>query len=98
MSEKINNDSVRRNTDANRFEMDIGEELAVVDYHLGTGKMVITHTFVPPAARGQGVAEKLVRSALEAARTEGLSVVPECSYVAAFIKRHPEFHSLLALT
>jgi predicted GNAT family acetyltransferase len=58
--------------------------------------MIFTHTFVPDALRGRGIAAVLVRTALEEARRTGRRVVPRCSYVAEFIQRHPEFRDLVA--
>ncbi|MEJ1974628.1 MAG: GNAT family N-acetyltransferase [Lacunisphaera sp.] len=46
--------------------------------------------------RGRGIAEQLVRVALDDARAAGRKVVPACSYVAVFIKRHREYQELLA--
>ena len=37
----------------------------------------------------------LARHALEAARADGLEVVPRCSYVAAYIRRHREYLPLV---
>lgn len=87
--------SVRHNAAASRFEATVEGHLAIADYVLEDGRMVFTHTFVPPELRGRGVAEKLVRAGLEQARAEGRRVVPQCSYVAVFIRRHPEFQALL---
>ncbi len=42
------------------------------------------------------MASRLARGALEAARAEGLKVVPRCSFVSAYLGRHPEFNDLLA--
>ena len=86
---------VRHNAAANRFEAAMGAHLAVAEYVLEDGRMVLTHTFVPPELRGRGLAEKLVRPALDLARAEGRRVVPQCSYVATFIERHPEYQDLL---
>jgi uncharacterized protein len=86
--------AVRHNPAAHRYEADLDGHLAVAEYALAGGRQVFTHTFVPPELRGRGVAEKLVRTALEEARLAGRQVVPQCSYVAAFIRRHPEFQSL----
>ena len=89
--------TVRRNPAAGRYEAEIDGHLAVAEYLLeGDDRVVFTHTFVPPELRGRGVAEKLVRTALEEARQEGRRVVPQCSYVALFIRRNPEFRSLAA--
>ena len=87
---------VRHNVAESRFEVTVDGFLSVADYQLRDAAMVMTHTFVPPELRGRGIAEKLVRAALEHARAECLRVVPACSYVAAFIQRHAEFQVLLA--
>ena len=86
---------VRHNIGARRFETMIDGHLAIADYELDGNRMIFTHTFVPPELRGRGIAEKLVRPALELARAEQRIVVPACSYVAAFIQRHPEFKELV---
>ena len=87
---------VRHNPAENRFEVEVDGRLSVADYELRGTEMIMTHTFVPPELRGRGIAAKLVRSALEHARSERLKVVPACSYVDVYFKRHPEFRPLLA--
>jgi len=87
--------TVLHNPSASRFEARVGTQLAVADYLLEEGRIVFTHTYVPTGLRGHGIAEKLVRAGLEFARSEQRRVVPECSYVAAFIGRHKEFQPLL---
>ena len=87
---------VRHNPAERRFEAEVDGGLSVADYLVRDGAMIMTHTYTPPELRGRGIAEKLVRAALEHARREQLRVVPACSYVAVFIERHPEFRPLLA--
>jgi len=58
--------------------------------------ITLTHTEVPPQARGHGVASRLVQGALEMVRTLGLKVVARCSFVHAYLAKHPEFHDLMA--
>lgn len=86
---------VRHNPVASRYEIEIEGRLAVCDYVLEGGRQVFTHTLVPPELRGRGLAERLVRTALNDAQAAGRRVVPACSYVAVFIQRHPEFAPLL---
>jgi len=86
---------VRHNAAENRFETEVDGLLSVADYQLRGTEMIMTHTFVPPELRGRGIAGKLVRAALEHARSERLKIVPACSYVDVFIKRHPEYAPLL---
>jgi predicted GNAT family acetyltransferase len=87
---------VRHNSAAGRYEAEVEGYLAVAEYALESDRIVLTHTFVPPELRGRGVAEQLVRTALEEARRAGKKVVPQCSYVARFIRRNPEFQPLTA--
>ena len=87
---------VHHNTAAQRFELPCGENTAVAEYRREKDVLVITHTFVPPECRGKGLAEQVVRAALDFARAEHLRVVPQCSYVGVFVQRHPEFAELLA--
>lgn len=86
---------VRHNVVENRFEAEVEGTLSVADYRLEDGRMILTHTFVPTEMRGRGIAERIVRAALEHAQAENLRVVPACSYVAVFIQRNPEFAPLM---
>jgi predicted GNAT family acetyltransferase len=88
-------DPVRHNAAASRYEVTVDGHLCVCEYESVDDRMVFTHTEVPSALRGRGLAEKLVRAALADARAGGRRVVPACSYVATFIQRHPEFQDLL---
>lgn len=87
---------VIRNESASRFEATVEGRLSIADYSLQGGVMVMPHTVVPPQLQGRGIAAELVRTALDWARREGLKVQPLCSYVAAYMRRHPETQDLLA--
>ncbi len=87
---------VQHEPDSRRFVASVDGVQAELDYECSAGVMRLTHTGVPSAIGGRGVAAELVRTALEHARAEGLKVVPACSYVAAYFKRHPEYEDLLA--
>jgi predicted GNAT family acetyltransferase len=92
---------VIHDADAHRFHLDVEGHRGELDYTLRESGlredvMTITHTGVPPAIGGRGVAAELTRVALETARREGWTVVPACSYASAFIRRHPEFSDLVA--
>jgi predicted GNAT family acetyltransferase len=89
-------DEIRNNKELHRFEMDAGGDVAVAYYTLSPGIATFTHTEVPYTLRGQGIASRLIRGALEQVRAEGLKVIPRCSFVSAYIARHPEFGNLLA--
>ena len=68
----------------------------VVDYRLSGSLLTITHTFVPPAVEGRGVAAQLTQAVLDHAREHQLKVAPMCSYARAYMRRRPETLDLLA--
>ena len=87
---------VRHNEAAHRFEAVVGgQQLARADYRLEGDVMRIFHTEVPFAFEGRGIAARLVGTAFEHAREKGLKVLPACSYVRDYVRRHPETQPLL---
>lgn len=79
-----------------QFVTTIDGHACSIDYQLADGVMIITHTQVPAAVGGRGIAGALTRFALDTARAQGWKVRPACSYAAAWIPRHPEYTDLLA--
>ena len=79
-----------------RFETHIEGRTAYLSYAFQGDRVIFDHTFVPQEFRGKGVAAVLVREALEEARRQHWRLVPSCSYVAAYIDRHPEFADLVS--
>lgn len=79
-----------------RFEARVERWLCRCDYRMQDGVMLLVHTEVAPALEGRGIAARLVRAALDHAQAHGLKVQPRCSYVRAYMRRHPETASLLA--
>lgn len=86
--------AVRQNAAKSRFELEVDGSLALAEYDLLDGVMTFTHTETPPALQGRGVASRLIHGALLSAREQGLRVRATCSFVVAYLKRHPEFADL----
>ena len=77
------------------FELKIDNTSAHLDYQLDGTVMTIHHTFVPVELRGQNIAGRLAKAAFDHARTEGLSIIPQCSYIARYAERHPKEGALI---
>ena len=56
------------------------------------------HTYVPNEARGKGYAMRLVEALVADAREQGFTIEPQCSYVAAAFRRHPDWAEVRAPT
>lgn len=67
------------------------EVVGYVDYVAEPEQVVLTHTVVPERYAGRGYAGEIVKFVLDDIRSSGKKVVPVCSYVQAYIKRHPEY-------
>jgi uncharacterized protein len=87
--------SIRDNAARSRFEFDADGVTAFMNYRLAGGVITLDHTETPAAARGHGIASRLVEGVLEIARARGLKVVPRCPFVRAYLAKHPEFRDLV---
>jgi predicted GNAT family acetyltransferase len=85
---------ITHDPDRQRFETEVDGHLAHADYELRDQVMHFTSTQVPSEIGGRGIAGKLVRYGMDHARERGYGVVPACSYVAAWLERHPEYQDL----
>ncbi|MEP9375186.1 GNAT family N-acetyltransferase [Aquabacter sp. CN5-332] len=78
-----------------RFEMPVGDEIAVAYYVIEDGRVVLTHTEVPQALSGQGIGSKLAKGVFEKIHASGRRAIAKCPFMAAYASRHPEFAALL---
>jgi predicted GNAT family acetyltransferase len=80
-----------------RFEVDVdGRTVGVLDYRRAADAVVLTHAEVQPAVEGQGIGSALVKGALDDLRDRGERIVPQCSFVRAYVRDHPEYQPLVA--
>jgi predicted GNAT family acetyltransferase len=90
------NDQVRHNEAEQRFELDVNGMTAVAEYQRDGNILTFTHTEVPIEFREHGIGKKLARGALEMVQAAGDKVIPQCPFIAHFMKTHPEFEDLHA--
>ena len=81
---------------ASRYELHVrGELAAFTNYRLAPNRIVFTHTETLDGFAGHGLATRLARAVLDAARARGLRVVPQCPFVAQYVDEHPEYQDLV---
>ena len=88
---------VADNAEQRRYEARQGSEVVgFILYRLDPGRITLIHTEVAPALEGKGIASQLVTGALDDIRRRGLTIVPICPFVRAYLRRHPEYADLVA--
>ena len=87
---------ITHNDEANRFEATVDDLTSYISYQeQGDDTLIYDHTVVPKALEGRGIGSALVKNALDYAHATNKTVVPQCSFVAAYIKRHPKYQDLV---
>ena len=92
-----NTDEIKivNNETASRFEVKLADTYAFVDYRSRDGVSELHYIYVPPQFRGKGIAEELIKYVLDDAAANNRKVIVYCSWIAGFIRSHPEYHPLL---
>jgi predicted GNAT family acetyltransferase len=89
--------TVADNVEQRRYEARQGSRVVgFISYRLDSGRMALIHTEVAQALEGQGIASQLVAGALDDIRRRGLTIIPICPFVRAYLRRHPEYADLAA--
>jgi len=88
---------VRNSRTRSRYELVVdGRLIAILEYRVIGGIVVLPHTEVVGQCRGRGLAARLVRGALDDLRAQGKRVRPTCWYVREFIEDNQEYAELVA--
>ena len=97
MSSNLSEIPLVLNQEKKRFELEVEGITAFIEYILSNENiMFLTHTEVPIALEGKGVGSAIVSKTLEYIKEKGYTLAPLCPFVAAYVKRHPDWKSILA--
>ncbi|AGZ44510.1 GNAT family N-acetyltransferase [Actinoplanes friuliensis] len=89
--------TVQDNPARHRFEILVdGEVAGFADYRVRDEAVVVVHSEVDRAYRGQGLGGTLAGQTLDALRERGVKVVPACPFFAKYVAEHPEYDDLVA--
>jgi predicted GNAT family acetyltransferase len=77
------------------FTLDIGGEVAKVEYVHKDNKLFLVHSEVPKSIRGKGIGKILVEKTFEKLTDEGYRAIAVCSYVKAVAKRSEKWNKII---
>lgn len=86
---------INHNEQAQRFETTIEGQTGYISYQDKGDTLVYDHTIVPQALGGRGIGSVLVKHALDYAHEHNKKVIPQCSFVDAYIHKHSEYQDLV---
>lgn len=72
------------------FEIQIGSEIAFMEYRFHNNNIALMHTEVPEHFEGKGAASTLAKYAFNYAKAHHQNVLVYCPFVQTYVKRHPE--------
>lgn len=87
---------MKNNSDLSRYELEINDHIAYANYRIDADIITIDYVFAPEELRGTGAAGKLMEEIAQMAKKEKMKIVPICGYAAAWLRKHREYHDLLA--
>jgi uncharacterized protein len=89
---------VTEDPEAGRFFMTLaGEQIGFLQYQPIPGSsLVLEHVEIDPRFEGRGLGGELTKAALDEFRARGVTVVPQCPFIARYIRAHPEYADLVA--
>lgn len=88
--------SIIHDEQGKRFNLTLDGHTAFLTYQvLDDERWLFDHTIVPSPLGGQGIGSRLVKYALDTAKDKHKKVIPACSFVAHFVKKHPEYQAII---
>ncbi len=88
-------DTLRDNTEASRYELDVDGETVFARYRRQDGVLTILWVEAAPVLRGTGAAGRLMKLVAQEARDRSWRIVPVCGYAAAWLRRSPDYRELV---
>lgn len=91
MKEEYLNLELVKNEKEHRFEMKVGDYLALIVYKERDGKITLIHTEAAKELEGKGAATAIIEKTLDYIEKNTYKLIPLCPLVVAYLKRHPEW-------
>lgn len=91
----MENFNIVNHKDKRRFEVNLGTEIAYMEYRFQAGTKVLMHTYIPEKYRGKGNAARLIQQVLDDLRKAKTQVMVNCAVVSRFLKEHPEYNDVI---
>lgn len=87
---------LRKNGERARYEILVnGQVVGFAEFRPVGDAVMLPHTEINEGHEGEGLGSQLAKFALDDVRNAGKRVIPMCPFIAAYIRRHPEYVALI---
>lgn len=87
---------MKNNKELSRYELEVDGHIAYANYRIDANILNIDYVFAPEELRGTGAAGKLMEEIAQMAQKEKMKIIPICGYAAVWMRKHRQYHDLLA--
>jgi len=85
---------ITRLDDRHRYQLLVdGQRGGFAEFRPRAGAVVFTHTVIKPEFEGRGLGSRLAKFVLDDAVARGERIVPECPFIAAYLREHTEYEA-----
>jgi predicted GNAT family acetyltransferase len=88
--------TLKVNDALHRLELEIEGSIAFIEFKLSHEKLFLIHTEVPPELAGKGAGSAIVQKVLQYAKDNNYKVVPICSFIRNYLRKHTEWNDIVA--
>jgi predicted GNAT family acetyltransferase len=88
-------DELNDNRSLGRYELTIDGATAFITYRRCGNVVILMHTEVPGVLSGRSAGSRLAKEVLDHLKKSGVKIVPECPFIASYVRKHPEFRELV---
>jgi|TARA_B110000305_G_scaffold236612_1_gene298303 hypothetical protein len=93
----MGNLTINDNVFLRQFEVEVGEDLAKIEYALQDRKIFLTKLIIPISNTDQNFEETFIKEVFELIREKNIRIMPTSPEIRKFIKKHKEFKDLLPI-
>ena len=93
----MGNLKINDNTFLRQYELEVGEDLAKIEYALQDRKIFLTKLIIPSSNNDSSLEETFIREVFEIIKEKNIRIMPTSPEIRKFIKKNREFKDLLPI-
>ena len=93
----MGNLTINDNTFLRQYELEVGEDLAKIEYALQDRKIFLTKLIIPSSINDSSLVETFIREVFEIIKEKNIRIMPTSPEIRKFIKKNKVFTNLIPI-